>query len=524
MMKFWNKIGPYMPILSTVFVVICIAISLHGYVAPVYAVEVPETVQTEGNDRNSKAKMETEETTETESETVKGSFDLADGSYEGSGTGFAGTITVSVDIKDYMISAINILNASDDAAFFNRAKGVINQIIAEQTLDVDVVSGATYSSKGIISAVKNALTGKVDENVPVSSGLSGGGVGTTSVSEVEDADAYIDGTYYGSGTGFAGVIGVRVVVQDGAISVIEITDTSDDSSYINRASTVMDRIISTQSTNVDTVSGATYSSVGIINAVRDALSKAAVSGSVASEGDMKDEENEEMVITGTIPYKNGIYAGIGEGYLGDIEVCIVIQDKTIKAIFATETQDDAAYINRAKSVTDAVLRAQNTDVDTVSGATFSSKGILEAIENALKAADEATNGKTEELENPEMTDKPNVPNESEDGQTIYMDGDYDAAVLCEPDEDGDFEAYTLSLKIKVENDKITAVTDISGDGDASNDVYIQRAANGTSKIPGVVTQIVEKGRPEGIDTVSRATCSSRSIVEACVQALESARR
>ncbi|MGN0204936.1 MAG: FMN-binding protein [Coprococcus sp.] len=520
-MKFWNKLEPYMPILSTVFVVVCVAVSLHGYVAPVYAVEVPETIQTEDSDRNVKAKMETEEAAETEFETVKGSFDLADGSYEGSGTGFAGTITVSVDIKDRTISAIHILKTTDDAAFFNRAKSVIDQMIAEQTMDVDVVSGATYSSRGIINAVKNALTGEMDENVPVSSGTSGGGVGTTSVSKVEDADGYIDGIYYGSGVGFAGTIGVRVVVQDGAISVIEITDTSDDSSYINRASAVTERIISTQSTNVDTVSGATYSSVGIINAVRDALSEAAVSGSVASGDEIKDEE---MVITGTIPYKNGIYAGIGEGYLGDIETCIVIQDKTIKAIFVTETQDDAAYINRAKSVIDAALRMQNTDVDTVSGATFSSKGILEAIENALKAADEATNGKTEEPENPEMTDKPNVPDESEDGQTIYMDGDYAAAVLCEPDEDRDFEAYTLSLKIKVKNDKITAVTDISGDGDASNDTYIQRAANGTSKIPGVVTQIVEKGLPEGIDTVSRATCSSKSIVEACMKALESARR
>lgn len=65
---------------------------------------------------------------------------------------------MAVTIKDKQITAIDILSSSDDAAFFNRAKGVIDRIIAGQTLEVDVVSGATYSSNGIISAVKNALT------------------------------------------------------------------------------------------------------------------------------------------------------------------------------------------------------------------------------------------------------------------------------------------------------------------------------------------------------------------------------
>ena len=58
------------------------------------------------------------------------------------------------------ISSVHRMNE----AFFNRAKGVIDKIIAGQTLDVDVVSGATYSSNGIISAVKNALTGEQDTN------------------------------------------------------------------------------------------------------------------------------------------------------------------------------------------------------------------------------------------------------------------------------------------------------------------------------------------------------------------------
>lgn len=560
-MKFWEKIKNWMPIFSALFVVVCIGISLNGYVAPVYAVEVPETAAQKAVDETGEQETETEQM-------AKGSFDLADGVYEGSGTGFNGTVKVAVEIKDGAITAIEVLSSNDDAAFFNRAKGVIEAIIAGQTLDVDVVSGATYSSRGIINAVKNALTGEVDSNEPASPGSTpdGSDGGSTSVERVEEADAYKDGTYYGTGEGFAGTIKVKVVVKDGKIDSIQIVSTSDGSSYINKASAVMSKIIKKQSTNVDTVSGATYSSVGIINAVRDALKDAAV-----SDGDSKDDPDDDKKpdnpddskkpVTGTIPYKDGIYYGVGEGYLDDIKVAVVIQDKTIKAILVTEQADDAAFFARAEKLIDTVLEKQSTDVDVVSGATYSSKGILEAINAALKAADEATNGKkpdvdetetdkpeesdvpeTDETDTPETdeTDESDVPETGETGdsdvpetgdteipeipQTVYIDGDYQVSVTCSPDEDEDFEAYTLSAKVTIKNDKITAISDIAGDGDAGNASYIKRAASGTSKIKGVVAQIIEKGLPEEIDVVSRATCSSNSIIDACRKALEQAKR
>ena len=96
----------------------------------------------------------------------------------------------------------------------------------------------------------------------------------------ETSDGYQDGTYTGTGTGFSGPITVQVVIQDGKITEITILNT-DDSPYIENASALLKTIIATQSTNVDTVSGATYSSVGLISAVRDALKKAG--GSSASD-------------------------------------------------------------------------------------------------------------------------------------------------------------------------------------------------------------------------------------------------
>ena len=533
-MKFWKRFGGYMPILATIVVVGCVGTALKGYAAPVYEVEQPENIQSTEADAKEK-KQETEETEQAK----KGNFDLADGFYKGSGTGFAGTVSVSVEIKDKSIVAINILSTQDDEAFFNRAQGVIDKIIAGQTLDVDVVSGATYSSNGIISAVKNALTGEQDTNTTAAAANSS----TQSAPTIETVDdtnqTWKDGTYYGSGTGFNGEVQVEVVISGGRIETINVVNHNDDSSFMSQAQGLIPNIISTQSANVDAVSGATYSSRGIINAVRAALRQAAVNGSSNDADDSNDDNNNNdnnnsnnnsTIVEGKVPYEEGIYYGTGEGYAGDIQLAVVIQDKTIKAILVTECEDDAAFFNRAKSIINEVLKNQSTDlsgIDTVSGATYSSNGIVEALREAFKAAENGNSGKPAESETEIETEtetETESETETDNKDSIYIDGAYTVSVVCEPDEDQDFEAYNLSMTVHIKDDKITAVTDIVGDGDQSNESYIKRAAEGTSKLPGVVTQITEKGGLDAVDTVTRATCSSNTIIEGCQKALEAAKR
>ena len=571
-----KKLKPFAPVLSVALVTACVAGSLSGYEAPVYAATQEETPV---------KKEETKEKKEEKKTAAKGTFDLEDGVYKGTGTGYAGDITVSVLIKDKQIVSIDILSSSDDAAFFTRAKAVIDKIIEGQMLDVDTVSGATFSSRGIISAVKNALTGEKDtsETGQAQSGQTGAAAGSsTSVAQVEDAAAYKDGTYYGSGTGFGGPLKVMVEISGGKIAFIQIVENSDGSDYISKAASLIDSIITTQSTNVDTVSGATYSSVGIIQAVRDALGQAAVNGtsdSTQNNNNNSSSDDDSSTVTGTVPYKEGIYYGTAEGYSGDVSVAVVIQEKTIKAILITESSDDEAFFNRAMDVVKKVIRTQKTDdVDTVSGATYSSKGLLNAIKNALKQAEKVTNGesidekpdltelkelieKAEKLEEDKYTEtswavlqtrladakdtleetkqtavdkaveklKTAIAQlESKDGKdeenTKYVSGTYEVTVPCTPDEDEDFEEYELTMSVEIRNDKIVSITDITGDGASSNDSYIKRAVNGTSSIKGVVSQIIDKGMPEDIDTVSRATCSSNAILEGCKKVLEAAER
>ena len=569
-MSILKKLKSLAPALSAVVVAACIGVSLHGYSTPVYAVDIPETTKNqtdedaseqENADTAEKEKKEDkkkdEDKKEEQKSTAKGSFDVSDGTYYGTGTGFAGKIKVAVTVKDKQITAIEIVeNEADDDTFFSRAKGVIDKIISGQTLDVDVVSGATYSSNGIISAVKNALTGAADSGTPASTsaGASGGSSspagGSSSVSTVQDASAYADGTYYGTGTGFSGALTVEVVISGGKISSIQIMDTSDGDSYIQSASGLISNIIATQSTNVDTVSGATYSSVGIIEAVRNALSQAAISSdgnsnsqntNSSSNGNGQNSNNNSSdnttAVTGKFPYKEGVYYGTAEGYLDDIKVAIVIQDKTLKAVVIVEENDDETFFKRARTVAENMVKKQMVDVEALKEAEKATKGENDNSNNNNNNNNSNNNNGNNSNNNGNNNNNGNDNNGNDNNggnngdnenpdetKYIYADGEYTVIVPCLPNEDGDFEAYSLTMKVTISKDKITDISEIKGDGSSDNDAYIKRAVQGTSKLPGVVTQILEKGTLEEIDTVSRATCSSNSILEGCNLALETAKK
>lgn len=112
----------------------------------------------------------------------------------------------------------------------------------------------------------SAASGDENDSGSSSSGSSG--------SASSSPGTYQDGTYEGSGTGRNGTIDVTVTVSGGKITAIEINDNLEDEKWLARAESVIDEIIAANGTDVDTVSGATFSSSGIIEAVSDALKDA----------------------------------------------------------------------------------------------------------------------------------------------------------------------------------------------------------------------------------------------------------
>ena len=202
--------------------------------------------------------------------------DYENGAFTGSGTGYGGEIRVEVTVEDQQITEIRILDASKEtASFFSRAKAVTDDILRLQTWEVDAVSGATYSSNGIKAAVENALTGETIKTELPKTTTSGNSSALKKVSYTAPSGGYKDGTYTGSAQGFGGTIGVSITVSGGKITAVNVTSaTGETASYLSSAKGVISRILSKQTPNVDTVTGATFSSLGIRDAVTDALEQA----------------------------------------------------------------------------------------------------------------------------------------------------------------------------------------------------------------------------------------------------------
>ena len=94
------------------------------------------------------------------------------------------------------------------------------------------------------------------------------------------------------------------------------------------------------------------------------------------------EEEEDLV------YKNGTYTGEGQGFGGTIQVQVTLEDDTITDIQVVSAPgEDSAYLSQGEGVISSILSAQSTDVDTISGATFSSTGIINAVIDALGKAE-----------------------------------------------------------------------------------------------------------------------------------------
>lgn len=355
-----------------------------------------------------------------------------DGTYQGSGTGFGGMITVQVTVSGGKITAVDILSASGETgSYFASAQGVVSKVLSSQSPNVDAVSGATYSSNGIIQAVQNALSqaGNSDSATPTPTPTPK----PAKKPKKDTSVSYKDGVYEGQAEGFDGTVTVKVTIKNGKIKKISNTNT-DTPEFFNKAwKTIKSNVISRQSTSeIDTVSGATFSSNGILGALSQALSKADQSGTTDSKEEditptpttvpdetvtpipteipqptkTPDNPSDEQPVVNLL--KDGTYTGSAMGYSGQVNITLTIKDGKITEVTNTNS-DTRSFFNKAwRSIQPKILEKQSTEgIDTVSGATFSSMGILDASKIALE---QAKNTEVQPSVTPEPTEVPNPTN------------------------------------------------------------------------------------------------------------------
>ena len=87
------------------------------------------------------------------------------------------------------------------------------------------------------------------------------------------------------------------------------------------------------------------------------------------------------------PYQDGSYTASAQGFGGDVTVTVTIEGGYLTDIRVDDAAgEDAAYFSMAEAILDDIMAAQSAEVDTVSGATFSSTGLKNAVAAALEEA------------------------------------------------------------------------------------------------------------------------------------------
>ena len=194
-----------------------------------------------------------------------------------------------------------------------------------------------------------------------------------------------NGIYTGTGEGYRGKVTVTVKVADGKITELVLDDYADDKSYMERAKNrIFQEMISRQNTDVDAVSGATYSSNGLIEAVNKALGNDEGEGKKPEQEESEDKQS--FIEAGRFQnLTDGIYTGSADAFRGDVEVQVTVEKQKVTDISILSYCDTEEYFFRAApAVIEQMKAEQSLNVDAVSGATYSSNGVIHAVANALE--------------------------------------------------------------------------------------------------------------------------------------------
>jgi RnfABCDGE-type electron transport complex G subunit len=297
--------------------------------------------------------------------------------------GFASDVTVDVTLDDAgTITAIRIDASGETAGLGQRAmedEDFQNQFVGQAgpfTLgeNVDALSGATITSTAVVEAVNEALTAPATEYT----------------------------TLVGTAKGFGGDVTVTLSMDGDTIAAISIDASSETAGFGQRTMEEADyqaqfigKILPLQDGDVDALSGATITSTAVVEAVNSAVADDAEPADEAETEEVAavavEEENTAVEATGTA------VTGTAKGFASDVTVTATVDDGVITSIsidasgetagFGQRTMDDADYQAQFIGKT---LPLQDGDVDVLSGATYTSNAVVEALNSTVPATKDET--------------------------------------------------------------------------------------------------------------------------------------
>ncbi len=187
------------------------------------------------------------------------------GTYEASANGFGDApVTVKVTVDESKITAVEIDASTQTPSIGGvQAETLATELIglsSADEIDMDVATGATFTRTAVKEAVAAALAQAAGESA-----------------QVNDAPlSFTAGTYTASAAGYNGDVTLSVTFSDSALTDIEIVATSETEHVGDVAYGIMiPQMIEANGSGVDSVSGATFTSMAIRGAVNDAAQQAA---------------------------------------------------------------------------------------------------------------------------------------------------------------------------------------------------------------------------------------------------------
>jgi uncharacterized protein with FMN-binding domain len=304
-----------------------------------------------------------------------------DGSYEGEANGLRGPVKVNVTVKDNKILKVDMISNVDDKDWFDKAWPTIPEKIVEtNNANVDVVSGATYSSKGIIGAVNDALRKSHDSTLNLgdtTSNISEGSKDNTTASN--NSNNSTDDNNAGNNTSSNS--------SNGTNSSTNNSNQSSNNSTANSANqTGSGSTSSDNSASTGTASGSNSTSTE--NTKTKPVDNTSSGNTTATDSNTGTSQNSNSTTNSSeVKYKDGVYTGTGDGFEPNLKLSVTVKDGKITDIKTISNNETESFYNNAfNTVSKEIISKQSTEVDSVSGATFSSKGIMAAVKDALKNA------------------------------------------------------------------------------------------------------------------------------------------
>ncbi len=302
-----------------------------------------------------------------------------------SAKGFASDVTVSVTLDDAnTVTGIRIDASGETAGFGQRTMEdadyqaqFIGKTLPLQDGDVDVLSGATFTSNAVVEAVNAAL----------------------------EAPATEYETLVGTAKGFGGDVTVTLSMDGDTIAAISIDASSETPGFGQRTMEEADyqaqfigKTLPVE--GVDALSGATITSTAVVEAVNSAVKAEA---DAASEPAAQAEETAAPAVEAT----GTPVTGTAKGFASDVTVTATVDDEVITSItidangetagFGQRTMDDADYQAQFIGKT---LPLKDGDVDVLSGATFTSNAVVEALNSTVTEETEEPAAQAEETAAP----------------------------------------------------------------------------------------------------------------------------